>query len=106
MQRWNIVLIVIVVLLLPLVIGGYSIGLFKIFAPVQEDVRRHVFENTKSYLHGVQQDLGKYYGEYQVADEEEKEIIRSVILTRFSEVDSNKLQSRRIQGFLIKMRGY
>ena len=93
-------------LLIPIVVGLYSLGLFKLFAPLEKDIQRDVFENTKSYLHGVQQDLGKYYHEYQTTDGAGKEIIETTIRIRFAEIDADKLQSRELQAFLRKTRGY
>ena len=105
-KKIKIVGIVICVLLIPIVIGLYSLGLFKFFAPMEKNIQREVFENTKSYLHGVQQDLGKYYHEYQTADECGKSIIETTIRMRFVEVDANKLQSKELRMFLKRVRGY
>jgi hypothetical protein len=85
-------------------LGG--LGYYKFFAPKMEDARREVFENTKSYLHGVQQDLGKYYLEYQKADTDGKEAIRATIQMRFAEVDVSKIRPVKLQTFLTNMRGY
>lgn len=84
----------------------FGLGMFKFFEPKRENIRREIFENTKSYLHGVQQDLGKYYLEYQSADEDERMAIRATIQMRFAEVDASKLQSTQLQSFLENMRGY
>ena len=105
-RKIKVIGIVICVLLIPIVIGLYSLGLFKLFAPMEKNIQREVFENTKSYLHGVQQDLGKYYHEYQTTDECGKSVIEATIRMRFAEVDANKLQSRELQMFLKKARGY
>lgn len=88
------------------IIGLAGLGYYKFFGPKTENVRREIFENTKSYVQGVQQDLGKYYLEYQKADDDGKSAIRATIQMRFAEVDPNKLQSVQLQSFLIKMRGY
>ena len=93
-------------LILIFIIGLYSLGYFQFFAPKMENVRRGVFESTKSYMHGVQQDLGKYYNEYEKSDEAGKEVIRKTIQMRFAEVDANKLQSPQLRAFLEKTRGY
>lgn len=106
MKKWQIVGITLAVLTVPVFLGLYQLGMFKFFAPKFEDVRRDVFENTKSYLHGVQQDLGKYYLEYQTADEDGKTAIRATIQMRFAEVDVSKLQSPKLQQFLTQTRGY
>jgi hypothetical protein len=105
MSKLKITGIVIGALLIPIFIGLYSLGMFKFFAPLQKDIQREVFENTKSYIHGVQQDLGKYYHEYQNADETGKSVIAATIRMRFAEVDAEKLQSN-LKQFLIQTRGY
>lgn len=106
MKKWQIAGIGLLILAVPVLLGLYNLGLFKFFAPKYENVRRDVFENTKSYLHGVQQDLGKYYLEYQEADEDGKAAIKTTIQMRFAEVDVSKLQSPKLQQFLIQTRGY
>lgn len=105
MSKLNNIGIGIGILLIPIVIGLYSLGIFKIMAPLQKDIQREVFENTKSYIHGVQQDLGKYYHEYQNADANGKDVIAATIRMRFAEVDAEKLQSN-LKQFLIQTRGY
>jgi len=85
----------------------FGLGMFKFFAPKRENVRREVFEQTKSYVHGKVQDLGKYYEEYQNAKTtEDKNVIRNVIKVRFSEFDETKIQVDELRRFLINMRGY
>jgi hypothetical protein len=105
-KKMKIVGIVICALLIPIIAGLYGLGLFKFFAPMKRDIDRKVFENIKSYVHGVQQDLGKYYHEYQTADEAGKEVIKATIRMRFAEIDVDKLQSRELRMFLKKTRGY
>ena len=106
MSKLKITGIVVAVLIVPIFIGLYSMGMFKFFAPMEKNIQREVFENTKSYLHAAQQDLGKYYHEYQNADEKGKKTIESVIRIRFAELDASKLQSPQIRAFLAKTRGY
>jgi len=106
MKKTHIVLIIIAALVLPALIGLYSLGMFKFFAPKTANIQREVFENTKSYLHAAQQDLGKYYAEYQSADEEGKLVIKNIISVRFAELDENKIQNNSLRAFLVKARGY
>ena len=95
------------VLLLLFVLELFGLGMFKFFAPKREGIRREVFEETKSYNHGVAQDLGKYFQEYQEAGtEREKEVIRSVVRMRFAEYDAENLQNDELKRFLKNMRGY
>jgi len=83
-----------------------GVGYYSFFAPMVKNVEREVFENTKSYIQGVQQDLGKYYLEYQKGTQSEKGAIRATIQMRFAEVDSSKLQSPQLRAFLTQTRGY
>ena len=94
-------------LLLVFILGLISLGLYAFFAPRAENVRRNVFENTKSYTHGVIQDLGKYYDEYQGAKTpEDKAVIKQIIKVRFAEFNANKIDALTLRSFLKEMRGY
>lgn len=93
-------------LLLIFLLSLAGLGYYKFFLPRTENIKREVFENTKSYVQGIQQDLGKYYHEYQLADAEGKLAIKATIRMRFAEVDTEKLQSPQLRAFLTNMRGY
>jgi hypothetical protein len=87
--------------------GLVGLGYYKFFAPKKENIRREVFEQTQSYVHGKIQDLAKYKKEYDEAESvESKNAIRSVILVRFAEFDESKIKASALRGFLISMRGY
>lgn len=86
--------------------GVVDLEFFKFFGPKKENIRREIFENTQSYVHGKVQDLAKNYEEYSKADEAGKEAIRQVIIMRFAEFDSSKIQSAKLRGFLTNLRGY
>lgn len=89
------------------ILGLYGLGMFKFFAPKTENVRREVFEATKSYSHGKIQDLAKYYEEHQKAKTaEDKAIIENVIRMRLAEFDASKVKSQKLQNFLTTVRGY
>ena len=96
------VLILTVLLAFGLELGGLQWQRF--FAPKRENIRREVFENTKSYTHGKIQDLAKYYEEYQKA--EDKEAIESLIKMNFAEFDAEKINASKLKQFLINVRGY
>lgn len=94
-------------LVLIFILELFGLGMFKFFAPKKENIRREVFENNKSYSHGIIQDLAKYYGEYQKAEStEDKNAIKEIIKVRFAEFDSDKINSQQLKTFLINMRGY
>ena len=93
-------------LIVMFILGLYGLGWFKFFGPKTENIKWQIFENTKSYQHGIQQDLGKYYNEYQRTDESGKAVIRATIQMRFAEVDAQKLTSPQLRAFLEETRGY
>ena len=92
-------------LIVVFVLGLFGLGWFKFFGPKTENIKRQIFENTKSYQHGIQQDLGKYYNEYQRADESGKAVIKATIQIRFAEVDA-QITSPQLRAFLKETRGY
>jgi hypothetical protein len=95
-----------VVVIAAIVIGlGFAdIGLKKLFLPMHENVRREVFENTKSYVHGKIQDLAKYYREYQTSDD--RAAIEALVRSQFAEFDEAHIQVLELRQFLVKVRGY
>ena len=94
------------ILLLFFVFGLYALGWMKFFEPKKENIRREIFEQTQSYVHGKIQDLAKYYEEYEKADANSKESIRQLIIVRFAEFDEAKIRSTKLKTFLTSMRGY
>lgn len=84
----------------------FGLEMFAFFEPKKENIRREVFENTKSYTHGVIQDLGKYYQEYQEGDNNQKETIKSVVQMRFPNFESDKIDNIKLRQWFINMRGY
>jgi hypothetical protein len=87
------------------VIAGldYSSLIWESFiGPKRENVRRQVFEQTKSYNQGMQQDLIKFMHEYNVSkDPEEKKAISSTVRHMMSDYDESKLEPE-LRSFLTK----
>lgn len=95
------------IMLVMFVFGLFGLGWFKFFGPKKEDIRREIFENTQSYVHGKIQDLAKYKLEYDSAtNDNSKEAIRQIILSRFAEFDDSKIKAAGLRQFLVKQRGY
>lgn len=86
--------------------GLYDLAWKRFFLPKQENIRRQVFEETQSYVHGKIQDLAKYKLEYENSTNDEKEAIRQTIILRFAEFDETKIKSATLRNFLIQTRGY
>lgn len=87
-------------------LGLYGLGWMKFFEPKKENIRREIFEQTQSYVHGKIQDLAKYHDEYSKADPDEKEAIRQLIILRFAEFDETQIRSVGLRNFLTNTRGY
>ena len=64
-------------------IQAFKYGSFMFWGPKYEDVRRDIFENTKSYKHGTIRDLYNLKLEYETSDNEaHKAAIASTIRHR------------------------
>lgn len=72
-------------------VQGNEFFLYKVFAPARENVRREVFENTKSFNQGMIQELQNLQLEYVQAEEEHKKALASVILHRSADFPEDKL---------------
>jgi hypothetical protein len=81
------------ILALTWIVQGNQFFLYKFFAPKTEDVRREVFENTKSYNQGMVQELQNMQFEYIKAKPEQQKALASIILHRVSDFDESKLPS-------------
>lgn len=97
-------LIVILAIIFALGLAGLAWKAF--FKPKHENIERRVFENTKSYTHGMSQELAKHYSEYQKGTATDKKIIRNVIKSRFADFDETKLRTQVMRDFLFSMRSY
>jgi hypothetical protein len=87
--------------------SAIGIGYYKIFAPMKKNIEREVFEETKSFVHGKIQDLANYYEEYNQKDDPgEREAIRQIVITQFSQFDTDKIKNDALKQFLVRMRGY
>ena len=97
--------LILLILLVIFALSFFSLGWGKFFLPKYENMRREVFESTRSYNQAKVQELGKYKLEYDRASEEDKTAIASAIRHRFADYDDNKLDYQ-LKSFLQKIRGY
>jgi fructose-1,6-bisphosphatase len=97
-----------IVLLFGLTVGSrwVSLQVEKWFAPREENVRREVFENTKSYNEGKEQELAKTYKEYMSATtEDERKGLRAYVTHTFADYPIERLDPA-LQNFVRECRGY
>ena len=95
--------VIVFVLVLSWIATGNDFFLYKYFAPKQEQVRREVFEQTKSYNQGAVQQIRGYMAQYAVADSSQRDALASVIIHETADYDEAKLP-QDCQDFLIKIR--
>lgn len=70
----------------------FSLWHYGFFAPKQENIRREVFQNTRSYNEGKIHDLAKYRLEYiSTKDNDSKKAIRSTVLLMFADYPKERL---------------
>lgn len=88
MENFKAVLIYVVVIFAVMVLGfGLTYvdwASYNFFAPKYENTRRQVFEQSNAYKAGMIRDLENLQMEYQRADSNQKDALRSIILHRFS----------------------
>ena len=77
----------------------------KYFAPKEQNIQREVFENTQSFVEGKRQALTKYYKEWVKAPDEEKEVIRSLVMNDFASFNVDYLTSEQKRWYY-KIIGY
>jgi cytoskeletal protein RodZ len=96
----------ITILIVVFILGLYGLGWMKFFKPKQENIRRQVFEETQSYVHGKTQDLAKYYAEYKQSDMDGQAAIKELIIGQFADFDADNIRTTSLRNFLINTRGY
>jgi hypothetical protein len=88
------------------VFGLSAVGIvhYQIFEPWQQNAERKVFEETKSRMHGVTQDLASYHHQWVVSHTiQERRAIEAVIRQRFAAVDPNDINSSVLRLWFIQV---
>ncbi len=95
--------VIAVLLALTWLAQGNEFFMYKVFAPARENVRREVFENTKSYNQGMVQQIRGYMASYAQADSSQKDALASVIVHETADYDETKLPAD-CQTFIAQLR--
>jgi hypothetical protein len=72
-------------------IQGNDFFMYKMFAPKYEQVRYDTWKQSQSYNQGMAQEIQNMQLQYNQADEQHKEGLRSIILHRVADYDISKL---------------
>lgn len=89
--------------ILAVTFGGnaLSIKLKETFGVAHADADRKIFENTKTYVGGMADDLAKYKYEFQKEkDPVAKQAIVDLVVSRFADFDVNELNDKDLREFL------
>jgi hypothetical protein len=84
-------------------VQGNQFFMYKFFAPKQEAVRREVFEQSKAYNQGMQQELENMRFEYVKAAPDQQKMLASLILHRAADYDLAKMQPD-MQTFIMSLK--
>ncbi len=72
--------------------GALDLGMLKIFGVARENVKREIFEQTKSHVHGTIKNISRMRLEYKTSsDEAHRAALKEMILTETSSFDINQL---------------
>lgn len=69
-----------------------------------EKGRRKVFEESRAYNVGAEQELADYYGQYQMANDEDKKVIANAIKLAFSSYNEEEIRQPELRAFLKEMK--
>lgn len=70
-----------------------------------KDKEREVFKSSKPYVENTIQTLHNYKMQYDLADNEDKNIIANNIRIEFANFDSNLIDNYQLRNFLEEIRG-
>lgn len=71
---------------------------------VAEEGRREVFEKSRAYNVGAEQELADYYGQYQMANDEDKKVIANTVKLAFSSYNEEEIRQPELRVFLKEMK--
>ena len=83
--------------------AGNSFFMYSFFAPKVEQVRYDTFKQSQTYNDGMAQELQQFQRDYMKGSKEEKDALGSMILKRYADYDTSKLNSD-LQAFLEKVK--
>lgn len=87
----SVILVFLAVNAFAFAVAGSDLVFYRFFAPKYAEVQREVFQNTPSYVNGMQQELDSMHLEWSTADDAHKSLIESIALQRASTMDNKDL---------------
>jgi hypothetical protein len=82
---------------------GLYLTAYRTVAPEFENVRREVFENTQSFVHGKNQHISRLAFEYTRSEPGHRDALRQMIIGEASTIDNEDLTAEN-RAFVYKLR--
>ena len=90
--KWGLIAVLIVFVVAMVATGAY-IEIYRVWAPVKEEARREVFEQTPSYVLGKNTYIARLRAQYEAAEDERKQSLRQLVLEEAATIDESNLSS-------------
>jgi hypothetical protein len=85
-------LVLVLMLGLTWIFQGNDFFMYKFFGLKYENTRREIFEQSKAYNQGLQQEIQNMQFQYAQANKEQRDALADIILHRVADYDISKLQ--------------
>ena len=97
------ILIIPTLILVLWIVRSHNIIYNAVFEPAEEAVRRKTFEQNKSYIDGMAQELRSMQLDHIKANDEQKKAIERIVLHRTAALDLNTMP-QDVQSFVLSIR--
>lgn len=104
---WGLMVLLVTILFIGIAFGTGWLGVFytETIGKEQINANREVFEQSKSYVKGMADDLAKYkYELTTTTDQTERKAIIDLIIDRYADFDETKLDNENLRWFLQDVR--
>jgi hypothetical protein len=86
------------------VLAANDLAMFGFFAPKQEQIRRNVYEQSRAFNEGMQQELEQMRLDYLRGDSDQKAALRGIIMHRTADYDTSKIADPSLRAFIEQIR--
>lgn len=99
----GVLALVVFLLVVTWAIQGSDFFIYKVFAPKYEQTRRDVFEESRAFNQGLNQEIQNMRFDYEQADDEHRAALRSIILHRAAGYEDHL--SEELQAWVVTLKG-
>ena len=99
-----VVAVLIAIVALDFAGSSYGVWKFGFFGPLYESARRDIFEQSRAFNEGMQQELQQMRLDYVRGDTATRDALRSVILHRTAAYDLDAIRDPDLRSFIAGLR--